>query len=116
MEDQINYIEFKGGSLTGPGRIGPVSYSKSGATLHYNGRSFRSIKGGYKANYFDVKTGEEYWISGCKRAGDDTLYPGFIDIDEDVREKYWLDIRQQPDRVAEMSFRSEGKYSKRRPK
>jgi hypothetical protein len=59
-----------------------------------------------------LATGDDYWISGCKIAGDDTLYPGIVEIDEDVREEYWLKIRNRPDRVNERSFRSEGKYRK----
>ena len=55
-------------------------------------------------------------VSGCKKRGDDTLYPGIIEIDEDVREEYWVKIRNQPDKVHLTSVRSEGKYSKRRPK
>lgn len=37
--------------------------------------------------------GEEYWISGCKRDGTDRLYAGMVEIDEDVAEEYWGDIR-----------------------
>ncbi len=111
---QIMYIEAKPG-LTGPARIGRVRFSKSGKTLYYKGRRFQSLKGGYKRNFFDVETGEEYWISGCRKDGQDTLYPGIVDIDEDVREEYWTGIRQRPDMVHRTSFRSEGKYSKRRP-
>jgi len=59
---------------------------------------------------------KEYWISGCKKAGDDTLYPGIVEIDEDVREEYWLQIRNRPGCVEQTSTRSEGKYSKRKPK
>jgi hypothetical protein len=53
-----------------------------------------------KANYFDVETGEEYWISGCKRNGEDRLYGERkpVEIDEDVRAKYWTEIRGQPER------------------
>ena len=116
MQDRIMYIEFKGGNLNGPARIGRVSFSATGKTLRYAGKSFQSLKGGYKANYFDVETEEEYWIAGCKKAGGDTLYPGIVEIDEDVREEYWLQIRNRPDCAEQTSTRSEGKYSKRKPK
>lgn len=97
------YIECKSG-LNGRGRIGRVSFSKTGQTLYYAGREFRSLKGGYKANYFDVETGQEYWISGPKQRGGDRLYgqPG-VDIDEDVRIEYWTSIRKAPSRVRETS-------------
>jgi len=49
------YIERKAGNLTGPARIGRVTYSKTGATIYYRGKEFRSLKdAGFKANYYDV--------------------------------------------------------------
>ena len=111
------YIEYKGDQITGPARIGRVTLSKTGKTYYYGGKTLRSLKGGgYKANYYNVKTGAWYWISGCKKDGDDTLYPDVVEIDEDVREEYWLAIRNRPECVEQTSFRSEGKYSKRKPK
>ncbi len=112
MRMQIMYIEEKPG-LTGPARIGRVSFSKTGKTIYYRDRHLQSLKGnGYKANYFDVNTGEWYWVSNCRKDGQDSLYPGIVEIDEDVREEYWLKIRQRPDLVEMNRFRSEGKYSK----
>ena len=115
MKSRIMYIEYKGGKLTGSARIGRVTFSKTGRTLRYKDKKFRPIQG-YKANYMDVQTGEEYWISGCKKLGNDTLYPGIIKVDDDVREEYWVKTRNLPDCVHLKSFRSEGKYSKRKPK
>jgi len=94
------YIESKAGGLTGPARIGRVSFSKTGKTIYYNGKSFRSLKGsGFKANYFEVESSEEYWISGPHRDGRDQLYATNIpvEIDEDAREEYWTQIRSRPD-------------------
>jgi hypothetical protein len=93
------YIESKADGLTGPARIGRVTFSKTGKTLSYGGRSFRSLKGGYKANYFDIESGEEYWISGPRRDGADRLYGERlpVPIDEDVRVEYWTEIRRRPD-------------------
>ena len=60
---RIMYIEFKGDGLTGPARIGRVTFNRTGATLYYGGKAFQSLKGGgFKANYFDVESGEHYWI------------------------------------------------------
>ena len=94
------YIEYKGDGLSGPARIGPVSFSKRGKTLYYGGKKFQSLKGaGFKANYVDIETGDEYWISGCKRDGRDRLYDERVpvEIDEDAREEYWTEIREQPE-------------------
>ena len=114
MKSQIMYIECKSDGLTGSARIGRVAFSKTGRTLRYREQEFQPISG-YKANYVDLATGQRYRISGCKKGGDDTLYPGIVEIDEDVRAEYWLRIRNLPDQVHLASFRSEGKYSKRRP-
>ena len=111
----IMYIEKKPG-LAGHARIGRVTFSASGKTIYYAGRRLQSLKGsGYKANYFDVDSGLEYWVSNCKKDGNDTLYPGIIEIDDDAREEYWTAIRKMPGNVQMTSVRSEGKYSKRRP-
>jgi hypothetical protein len=93
------YIESKADSLNGPARIGRVTFSKTGKSLYYKGHLFRSLKGaGFKANFRNKDTWEEYWISGPRRDGQDRLYVGNIpvEIDEDVREEYWTDIRKKP--------------------
>ena len=100
---RIMYIECKAGGLTGRARIGRVTFSKTGRTLYYRGQTFQSLKGaGFKSNYYCVETGEDYWVSGPKRRGGDALYgTPPIEIDEDVREEYWRDIRRQPGRIRE---------------
>ncbi|MBX9450755.1 MAG: 1-deoxy-D-xylulose-5-phosphate synthase [Mesorhizobium sp.] len=94
---RIMYIENKSGSLNGPARIGRVTFSKTGKSVSYDGRTFRSLKGsGFKANYVDVETGEEFWISGPRKDGRDRLYPESsspVEIDADVAEEYWREIR-----------------------
>jgi hypothetical protein len=104
MQTRIMYIENKSEGLTGPARIGRVSFSKTGRTLYYRGRSFQSLKGaGFKSNYYDVETGDEYWISGPRKDGRDRLYgePIPVEIDDDVQEEYWRQIRRLPGRVGE---------------
>lgn len=102
MKSRIMYIEYKGGGLSGPARIGRVSLSKTGKTIYYGGKTFQSLKGagaGNKANFVDVETGDQYWISGCKRDGLDRLYGERVpvEIDDDAREEYWTEIRGQPE-------------------
>jgi len=117
MQDRIMFVEYKGlNSLAGTARITRLQFSQTGKSVYYRKRLLQSVKSGYKYNHVNTETGERYWISGPKKKGDDTLYPGIIHIDEDVREDYWLKIREEPERVNESSFRSEGKYSKRRPR
>ena len=85
-------------ALNGPTRIGRVTFSKSGSSLHYQSKTSQSLSGrGYKTNDFDVETGETCWISGPKRNGQNRLYGGMpVDIADDVREAYWRDIRRKP--------------------
>jgi hypothetical protein len=100
MKSRIMYIEDKGGGLIGPARIGRVTFSKTGSTIYYQGRSFQRVRG-FKHNYEHVETGDHFWISGPKHDGGDALYGGStpIEIDEDVRREYWRDIRRQPERA-----------------
>jgi hypothetical protein len=96
---RIMYIEHKAGNLTGPARVGRVTYSKTGAMIYYRGRKFTSLKGaGFKANYRDIETGDEYWISGPRKDGQDALYPTNVgtEIDADVSYEYWTQIRKRP--------------------
>ena len=105
MKPRIMYIENKAEGLTGSARIGRVSFSKTGATLYYAGKSFRSLKGfGFKSNYYEVETGEAYWISGPRKDGRDALYVTHVmpEIDDDVYQEYWEKIRgvQPPNKKA----------------
>lgn len=93
------------GALRGPSRIGRVTFSKTRRSLTYNGRTFAKANG-YKANYL-CETGEWFWISGPKKNGADALYATNVptEIDEDVREEYWREIRKQPERCSEQVTR-----------
>jgi hypothetical protein len=68
-----------------------VTFNSTGRTLSYKGQSFQSLKGqGFKANYRETETGEQYWISGPRRDGLDRLYGKsalVVEIDADVREE-----------------------------
>lgn len=98
------YIERKAGGLAGESRIGRVRSNQTSRTLFYRDQVFRRIVGGgFKSNYYEEATGEDYWISGCKRRGGDQLYATNvpIEIDDDVRIEYWRDIRGMAGRADE---------------
>ena len=102
------YLELKthpgGHDDRGPACIGRVTFSKSGSTIYYKGKKFQRIKGGGGcSNYFDIESGGEYWISGCKKNGQDRHWAGGgpVEIDEDVREEYWVKIRNCPEKTNE---------------
>lgn len=65
------YIELKTGYAgNGPAFIGRVFFSKTGRTLYYRNKEFKSLKGaGNEGNYYDIATEEEYRISGIRRDG-----------------------------------------------
>ena len=100
MKTRIMYIEDKSNGLSGPARIGRVEMTKLGKTIYYRGRTFRTLRGRrFKANFYDVETGEHFWISGPRRDGADRLYGErvAVEIDEDVRTEYWTKIRRLPE-------------------
>lgn len=92
LKSRIMYIENKGDDgILGAGRIGRIYFSKSGKSLYYKNRKFQSLKGaGFKSNYFDVDTGEHYWINGFRKDQNDKLYGGNkgVEIDDDARDEY----------------------------
>lgn len=93
---RIMYLENKSGGLDSPGRIGRVRFSRTFKTVYYKDHVFHSLGGqGFKSNFYDEATGEEWWISGPRKDGNDRLYGGQkgVEIDEDVAEEYWRDIR-----------------------
>ena len=69
MRTELKYIELKSGfSDNGSAWIGLVSFSKSGKTIYFDGKAFQSLNGmGISGNYFDLESGDEYWISGVKK-------------------------------------------------
>ena len=59
--------------------------------------------GGASGNYYDMETGDEYWVSGPKSNGRDRHWAGSgpVEIDVDARQEYWTEIRKEPERVNE---------------
>lgn len=105
MNTRIMYIERKAGSLVGTARIGRIQFNRNKRSIFYRTQVFRRIVGGgFKSNYVDEATGEDYWISGPKKRGGDRMYGSAlpVEIDEDIRQEYWEQIRNQPERVHEM--------------
>lgn len=69
MKTELKYIEMKSGfSHDGPAWIGLVSFSKSGKTLYFDGKAFQRIGSDrMSGNFYDIQSGDEYWISGVKK-------------------------------------------------
>ena len=112
MKSRIMFMEPKGTTEhtdSAPARIGRVTFSQSGKTIHYRNKIF-SRHSAPCGNHIEEESGEIYWISGCKKSGDDRLFPGIVEIDEDVREEYWTQIRNLPESKHRKSFRCTGKH------
>ena len=87
---RIMYVEQKEGDCLA--WIGRVKFSKSGRSIYYREFQLQRTKGGGIAgNFFDVETGEEYWVSGPKKNRQDLHWAdggGPVHIDDDVRDEY----------------------------
>lgn len=92
MKHRLVYVELKSGFAgNGPAWIQLAQTSKSGATIYTNGKALKSLKGsGINANYFDIETGEQYWVSGVKKNTQDRHWAGSgkVEIDEDAIRAY----------------------------
>ena len=92
LSRRLMYVENKQGEIDGArARIGWVTFSKSGKSVRYRGRSLaRSGGQGVLGNYFDEVSGEEFWVSGVKRSGSNAQ-PGTgvsVIVDDDAAEAY----------------------------
>ena len=74
----LRFVEFKSGfGDRGPAWIGRVGLSRSKTTVYFNGHALKRAKGGgVSGNYFDIESGDEYWVSGVKKNGEDRHWAG----------------------------------------
>ena len=115
MQSNIKYVERKTDGLRGVGRIARVTFSKTGKTVYLGGKTLVPLAGfALKANFFDEETFEEYWVSSPRKDGNDSLFPLIIEIDDDAREEYWMEIRQTSGNVEQTSYKSSGKTKQQR--
>ena len=81
----------------GPSWICWVEFSRSWRTAYVHGRQLEKLQGGGDANFFDVETGEGFWMSGPKRDRTDLRYgPGSPVVDPDAQEAYDAFLRGAP--------------------
>jgi hypothetical protein len=91
MAQRIMYVQLKTGYDTdrGPSWVGWVRFSKTWKTAYFHGRTLRRWPGMSDANFYDVETEEEFWVSGPKRDRTDGRYaPNLPDVDDDARRPY----------------------------
>lgn len=88
---RLMYVQLKTGYDIdrGPSWIGWVRFSKSWSTAYFHGRTLRRGPGMFDANFYDVDTDEEFWISGPKRDRTDGRYSRVLpQIDEEAHDAY----------------------------
>ncbi len=95
MADRIMYVQLKTGYNLdlGPAWITRVSFTRTWRTAYVHGRTLRRVTGtayaNYDSNFYDVDTGEGFWISGPKRDRTDGRYSTQQPVVElDVRDDY----------------------------
>ncbi|MDP2162327.1 MAG: hypothetical protein Q8K02_17740 [Flavobacterium sp.] len=90
MKSALVYVEKSTGSNhNGEAWIGTCFYSKSGLSIYFDGKVFKK-ESNPGSNYYDLETGEAYWISKVKKNGEDRhrFGKGMIQIDNDVVDSY----------------------------
>lgn len=98
-KQKLMYIELKSGhGNSGPAWISHVAFSKSGRTIYFNGKSLkRSINGGIAGNYYELGSGDEYWVSGVKKKGTNRHWAGsgMIQLDINVVGEFLRHVGQE---------------------
>ena len=109
VTSEIMYIAcVDPGGRTAWARIGRVGFSKTGRTLYYAGRELLGVG---RPWYRDTQTGEMFHLQRAREDGMDRSegrkrgsFP--VEIDDDVREEYWMQVRREPKRASEWVSRS----------
>lgn len=90
MARRIMFVQQKTGYDIdqGPSWIGWVDFNRTWKTARVHGRVLRRFQG-IDSNFYDVETGEWFWLSGPKRDRTDARYgPRSTPVEEDAREAY----------------------------
>lgn len=85
------FVQLKSGHDIdkGPAWISWVRFNRSWKTAYWHGRTLRRWPGMFDANFYDVETREQFWLSGPHRDRGDTRYSAVVPtVDDDVRDVY----------------------------
>ncbi|MCP2329012.1 hypothetical protein HDA40_007519 [Hamadaea flava] len=91
MATRVMFVHLKTGHGTdrGPAWISWVRFNRTWKTAYWHGLTLRRFPGLIDANFYDVATQDEYWLSGPRRDRGDTRYSNIQPIvDDDVRGVY----------------------------
>jgi len=91
VADRVMFVQLKTGHNTdnGPCWISVVRFNRSWNTAYWHGKTLRRWPGMFDANFYDIDTKEECWVSGPHRDRADTRYSRINPVvDDDAREAY----------------------------
>jgi hypothetical protein len=91
MADRVMFVQLKTGHDIdqGPAWISVVRFSRTWKSALWHGKTLRRTKCMFDANFYDVDTDEEYWMSGPHRDQRDVRYSTVRPtIDDDARDAY----------------------------
>lgn len=91
---KLSYIEkCTGFNHNGPAWISIIEFSRTGSTAYFNGMSLKK-SAGVVGNFYDIETGDEYWVSGVKKNGQDRHWAGkgTIFVDSNAEAAYLEEI------------------------
>ena len=81
----------------GPCWISRVRFSKTYGTAYWHGRTLRRCADLFDANFLDVETEEEYWLSGPHRYRRATRYGSVVPVvDAGARSDYERFLAGEP--------------------
>lgn len=83
------YVERCTPNHDGEAWIGWVEFSKTGRSVYTRGLTLRRYNG-ISGNHVEVRSGDEYWVSGVKRDRSDRHWAGRgpVAVDVDARDEY----------------------------
>ncbi|GAA5192772.1 hypothetical protein GCM10023322_53060 [Rugosimonospora acidiphila] len=88
---RVMFVQLKTGYDLdkGPAWISWVRFNRTWKTAHWHGKTLHRWTGMSDANFYDVQTHEEYWLSGPHRDRADTRYGNpRPEVDGDARDAY----------------------------
>ena len=88
---RVMFVQMKTGHDIdkGPAWISVVRFNRTWKTAKWHDKTLRRWPGLFDANFYDVDTNEEYWISGPRRDMRDTRYSSVRPtIDDDAQAAY----------------------------
>jgi hypothetical protein len=103
MPERIMYLQLKTGHNTdrGPAWSARVRFTRIWRTAYVHGRTLARVTGtagaNFDSNFYDVDTGEEFWMSGPKRDRTDGRYSRQQpQVDDDARDAYEAFVTGSP--------------------